>query len=125
MATDEATRTREPVEGSGLVVLDVPARALAALTVGAGADSAKDIPDELSRHGVQTFASDTTPVPLVQGCVAWLVCKVIPESHNFAAVPLAAAWWLTAICLGRKEGKPGLRKPLLPPRSIPDQAASG
>jgi hypothetical protein len=125
VATDEATRTRELVEGSGLVVLDVAARALAALTVGAGADSAKDIPDALSRHGVQTFAVDTTPVPLVQGCVAWLVCKVIPESHNFAAVPLAAAWWLTAICLGRKGGKPGLRKPLLPPRGLPDQAASG
>lgn len=94
---DKATRTRELVEGSGLFVLNVPARALAALTTGVGTDSAKDMPDKLACHGVQTFAVEGTPVPLVQGCVAWLVCKVIPEPHNQQAYDLfigevTAAW---------------------------------
>ena len=94
---DKATRTRALVEGSGLFVLNVPARALAAQTVAVGTDSAKDVPDKLSKHGVQTFTVDATPVPLVQGCVAWLACRVISEPHNQQAYDLfigevTAAW---------------------------------
>jgi len=94
---DKATRTRALVEGSGLFVLNVPARALAAQTVAVGTDSAKDVPDKLGKHGVQIFAVDATPVPLVRGCVAWLACKVIPEPHNQQAYDLfigevTAAW---------------------------------
>lgn len=94
---DKATRTRALVEGSGCFVLNVPARALAAQTVGVGSDSAKDVPDKLHKHGVQTFAVDATPVPLVRGCVAWLVCRVVPEPHNQQAYDLfigevTAAW---------------------------------
>lgn len=94
---DKATRTRALVEGSGRFVLNVPARALAAQTVAVGTDSAKDVPDKLHKHGVQTFAVAETPVPLVQGCVAWLACRVIPEPHNEQVYDLfigevTAAW---------------------------------
>jgi len=94
---DKATRTRALVEGSGRFVLNVPARALAVQTVGVGTDSARDVPDKLARHGVQTFAVAETPVPLVQDCVAWLACTVIPEPHNQQAYDLfigevTAAW---------------------------------
>ncbi|MFN7087264.1 MAG: NTP/NDP exchange transporter [Burkholderiales bacterium] len=44
---------------------------------------------------------------------------------SFAAVPLAAAWWLTAIWLGRRQRKLELRDTPLPSRSPADQAASG
>ncbi len=94
---DKATATRALVEGSGLFVLNVPARALAAQTAGVGSDSARDVPDKLARHGVQLFRVADTPVPLVQGCVAWLACTVIPEPHNQQAYDLfigevTAAW---------------------------------
>lgn len=94
---DKATATRALVEGSGLFVLNVPARALAAQTVGVGTDSAKDVPDKLRRHGVQHFSVPQTPVPLVQGCVAWLACRLLPEPHNQQTYDLfigevTAAW---------------------------------
>ena len=94
---DKATATRALIEGSGRFVLNVPARALAAQTVGVGTDSAKDVPDKLAKHGVQLFSVGETPAPLVQGCVAWLACTLVPEPHNQQAYDLfigevTAAW---------------------------------
>jgi flavin reductase (DIM6/NTAB) family NADH-FMN oxidoreductase RutF len=85
---DKTTASRALVEGSGLFVLNVPARSLAAQTVGVGTDSARDAPDKLQRHGVQLFSVPETPVPLVQGCVAWLACRLVPEPHNQQAYDL-------------------------------------
>lgn len=98
---DKATRTRELVEASGFFALQLPTVPLAALTVALGTDSAKTTPDKLQRHGVALFEApghpaQTTP-PLVQGCAAWLLCRVIPEPHNQQAYDLfigevVAAW---------------------------------
>jgi flavin reductase (DIM6/NTAB) family NADH-FMN oxidoreductase RutF len=94
---DKVTAARALVEGSGLFVLNVPARALAAQTVGVGTDSARDVPDKLQRYGVQLFGVPETPAPLVQGCVAWLACRLLPEPHNQQTYDLfigevTAAW---------------------------------
>ena len=98
---DKATRTRELVEASGMFALQLPTVPQAAMTVGIGTDSAKTLPDKLQRHGVALFEApgqpaQTTP-PLVQGCAAWLLCRVIPEPHNQQAYDLfigevVAAW---------------------------------
>ena len=99
---DKATRTRELVEASGMFALQLPTVPQAAMTVGIGTDSAKTLPDKLQRHGVEVFEmpgnhpAQTTP-PLVQGCAAWLLCRVIPEPHNQQAYDLfigevVAAW---------------------------------
>ena len=99
---DKATRTRELVEASGMFALQLPTVPQAAMTVGIGTDSSKTVPDKLQRHGVEVFEmpgnhpAQTTP-PLVQGCAAWLVCRVIPEPHNQQAYDLfigevVAAW---------------------------------
>ncbi len=79
---DKATLTRSLVEASGTFVLNIPCRAMAAQALGVGTDSAKTVPDKLARHGVSTFHADLSGVPLVQGCVGWLECRVIPEPHN-------------------------------------------
>jgi flavin reductase (DIM6/NTAB) family NADH-FMN oxidoreductase RutF len=94
---DKATRTRVLVEGSGAFALCVPSAALAALTLGVGTDSAVAQPDKLALHGVRTFRVPGHALPLVDGCVAWLVCRLIPEPHNQATYDLfigevAAAW---------------------------------
>ncbi len=94
---DKATRTRELVEGSGTFALQLPTLAMAALTVAIGTDSAKTNPDKLQQHGVVLFEAPDHAVPLVQGCVAWLVCRVIPEPHNQQTYDLfigevVAAW---------------------------------
>ena len=97
LVIDKATLTRELVQASGWFALNVPSRALAAQTLGVGSDSAKVLPDKLVRHQVQTFWPPAQHVPLVLGCVAWLLCRVIPEPHNEQAYDLfigevTAAW---------------------------------
>ena len=79
---DKATRTRALVEGSGLFALQLPTVPQAAMTVGIGTDSATTVPDKLARHGVPLFDAPGFELPLVQGCTAWLVCRLIPEPHN-------------------------------------------
>jgi len=95
---DKATRTRALVEGSGFFALQLPTVPMAALTKALGTDSAVDMPDKLQRHGVQLFAAPGWPeVPLVPGCAAWMVCRLIAEPHNQQAYDLfigeiVAAW---------------------------------
>ena len=94
---DKATRTRALVEGSGLFALQLPTVPQAALTVGIGTDSAVTEPRKLVKHGVQLFDAPGLAVPLVAGCAAWLVCKLIPEPHNQQSYDLfiaevVAAW---------------------------------
>lgn len=95
---DKATRTRELVEASGMFALQLPTLPMAAMTVALGTDSAKTHPDKLRQHGVELFYAPSQPIaPLVQGCAAWLVCRVLPEPHNQQAYDLfigevVAAW---------------------------------
>lgn len=95
---DKATRTRELVEASGLFALQLPTLPQAAMTVAIGTDSAKAVPDKLQRHSVALFEAPGHPhIPLVHGCAAWLVCRVISEPHNQQAYDLfigevVAAW---------------------------------
>ena len=94
---DKATRTRELVEASGEFVLSLPTVAQVGLTVAVGTDSAHDVPDKLARHGVHTVPAPGSGAPLVAGCVAWLVCRLVPEPHNQQTYDLfigevTAAW---------------------------------
>ncbi|WP_180124893.1 flavin reductase family protein [Rhodoferax sp. BLA1] len=79
---DKATYTRELLMASGEFALQLPTKAMVSLTVGVGSDSAKEVPDKLSKHGVELFTATGSNVPLVAGCVGWLVCKRVPEPHN-------------------------------------------
>ncbi len=94
---DKATRTRELIEASGWFSLQLPCLAQVALTVGVGTDSAHHVPDKLHKHGVKLFDAPDHPVPLVEGCVGWLACRVLPEPHNQSTYDLfigqiMAAW---------------------------------
>jgi len=94
---DKATRTRELLMASGEFALQLPTKTMVSLTVGVGSDSAKEMPNKLSRHGVELFTAPGSDVPLVAGCVGWLVCKWIPEPHNEQTYDLfigevVAAW---------------------------------
>ena len=79
---DKATRTRALGEGSGQFVLNIPAKAMAAQVLAVGTDSATTQPDKLARHGVHTFCAPGHTQPLVNGCVGWLQCALLPEAHN-------------------------------------------
>jgi len=71
---------------------------LAAVTVLAvGSQSRKNNPVTLADCGVELFYQEGFDVPLVQGCGAYLICRLLPEPHNQQAYDLfigevEAAW---------------------------------
>jgi flavin reductase (DIM6/NTAB) family NADH-FMN oxidoreductase RutF len=79
---DKSTFTRSLVEASGYFALQLPTRGMAALTHALGSESARDVPNKLEKYGVSTFTVAGFELPLVDGCVAWLACKLMPEPHN-------------------------------------------
>lgn len=94
---DKSTRTRELIEASGHFALQLPTRAMAAQTVALGTLSGRELPDKLARTGTRTFTPPGCAVPLVEGCVGWLACRLLPEPHNQQAYDLfigevTAAW---------------------------------
>ena len=78
---DKATSTRGLVEGSGYFALQVPNLGQVQLTYDAGNISLADAPDKLKRCGIELFRVEGWDTPLVSGCSAWLICKVILEPH--------------------------------------------
>lgn len=83
---DKSTVTRELVEASGKFALNVPARGIASHVLAVGRTSAREIDtnvhaDKFAAFGLNTFIGNDPELPHVEGCVAWLECKVIPEPH--------------------------------------------
>lgn len=93
---DRNTLTRELVEASGEFALNVPSRELARLTLAVGSASGR-AGDKFRAHGIATFAGEKIGAPLLEGCLGWLECRVIPEPHVQASYDLflgevIAAW---------------------------------
>ena len=84
---DKSTFTCDLVRASGAFALCIPGRALADLTFTVGNVSARAFgdgappADKFTRYGIGTFAGPVLGLPLVEGCVAWLECRVIDEPH--------------------------------------------
>lgn len=82
---DKSTYTRELVMASGTLALNIPCRALAdaSYTVGSvsGRDDAAAGDDKFARYGLGHFDGAALGLPLVEGCVAWMECRRIPEPH--------------------------------------------
>jgi len=78
---DKTTFTRTLIEASGEFALSVPCRALADATYTVGSTSGRDEADKFQRYGLGSFAGRATAAPLVEGCVAWLECRLLREPH--------------------------------------------
>jgi flavin reductase (DIM6/NTAB) family NADH-FMN oxidoreductase RutF len=94
---DKSSKTRELVEQSGLFAIQVPTVAQLELVHEVGSRSLFSEPDKLKKSKVELFELENFAIPLVAGCSAWLVCKLIPEPHNQQAHDLfigevIAAW---------------------------------
>ncbi len=94
---DKSTRTRALIEQSGEFILQIPTVRQRELVYQVGSVSLADDPDKLAHCGVELFDSEQGVGPLVQGCSAWLSCRVIPEPHNQSSYDLfigevTAAW---------------------------------
>jgi len=88
---DKSTRTRALVEQAGMFVVQVPTAVQAQLTHDVGNRSLNDDPRKLARCGVSLLAMEGHDQPFVQGCCAWLACRVIPEPHNQSTYDLFIA----------------------------------
>lgn len=80
---DKNTYTRELIEASGTFAINVPCVAQIEVVQKVGTNSGRDLQgtDKFAEYGLDTFASTHITAPLLQGCVAWLECKIIPEPH--------------------------------------------
>jgi len=96
LVIDRHTLTRELVEASGEFALNLPGRAIADQVLAAGSVSGRD-GDKFARTGLTHFSATKIAAPLVRGCVAWLECRVIPNSanqlgHDLFIAQVLAAW---------------------------------
>ncbi|MEN5313267.1 flavin reductase family protein [Pseudomonas koreensis] len=84
---DKSTWTRQLLEASGTFVLNVPCANQADIVQTVGNTSGLEIQqnqghDKFQAYGLQTFAGETIEAPLLEGCVAWLECRLLPEPRN-------------------------------------------
>ena len=93
---DKSTFTRTLIEASGHFALSVPCRALVDATFAAGSLSGAQRADKFADCGLVPFAAQRIEAPLVEGCVAWLECRVIAEPHHQQAYDLFVAEVLAA-----------------------------
>ena len=95
---DKATLTRELIDASGVLSINVPTVAMKDQVMGAGGMSGKNHPDKLARCQISTLTAPNTGVPLVQGCIAQLECRVLPATahvagpHDLILAEVIAAW---------------------------------
>ena len=94
---DKATRTRALVERSGSFAIQLPTVAQLRLTHEVGNRSLNADPGKLAQAGVRLMRMEGAAAPLVEGCSAWLACRLLPEPHNQQAYDLfigevTAAW---------------------------------
>ncbi|WP_325342275.1 flavin reductase family protein [Xylophilus sp.] len=85
---DKIAFTRGLIEASGRFALSVPVRAQAALTTAIGGTTGKEVDKEAALAGLAWIDEPSSTSPLVEGCAAWLDCRLIPEPHNQQAYDL-------------------------------------
>ncbi|ATB38519.1 NAD(P)H-flavin oxidoreductase [Cystobacter fuscus] len=92
----EGTFTRELVDASGELTLCVPTRAQLDAVYAVGSDSGRD-EDKWALSGLRAAPASRVQAPLVEGCVGWLECRVLPESdvqrkYDLFLAEVVAAW---------------------------------
>ena len=92
---DKMTFTRKLIEQSGYFAIQVPFAHQAELVIAMG-ESYHQNPNKLADNGVELFYQEGFDLPLVKGCAAYLLCKLIPEPHNQQAHDLFIGEVLTA-----------------------------
>ncbi len=98
VVVDKSTLTRALIDASGVLSLCVPTVAMKDLVMAAGGMSGKNYPDKLNRCHISTRAAPLTGVPLVDGCIAQMECKVLPATahvagpHDLILAEVVGAW---------------------------------
>lgn len=103
---DANTFTRTLIEASGEFALNIPCKAIAAQVLKAGSASGRDV-DKFAHTGLGCFPAKVIEAPLIEGCVAWLECRVLPRPDNEKRHDLFLAEVVSAQADGRvfREGR--------------------
>ncbi|NYH99044.1 flavin reductase family protein [Cupriavidus plantarum] len=84
VVVDKSTWTRHLLEASGTFALQVPTVSQVDLTEALGSSSGQALAaqqtDKFAAYGLQTFQGDVIDAPLLEGCAAWLECRLLPEA---------------------------------------------
>lgn len=78
---DKNNYSKELIQASGEFAVLVPSKAQAKQVLQVGTSSGREM-DKFSAFNLTTLPSKTIKAPLVEGCLACLECKLIPEPHN-------------------------------------------
>lgn len=94
---DSTHYTRPLIEKSGYFALQLPTATIAKETLYLGSVSKADEAEKLKNSQIRFFKVPGYDIPLVEGCVAWVIFKVIDEPHNEKTYDLfigeaVAAW---------------------------------
>lgn len=98
VVVDKSTLTRELIDASGVLSLGVPTVAMKDLVMAAGGMSGHDHPDKLGLCKISTQDAPQTGVPLVDGCIAQMECRVLPATahvagpHDLILAEVIGAW---------------------------------
>lgn len=92
---DRQTFSRELIEHSGELVINIPSDRMLDAIAHAGTASGRDVDKLLELP--ELCPGSKVAAPLIAGCLAWLECKVLPEPHNqqqhdLFMVEVLAAW---------------------------------
>ena len=91
-----ASFTRELVQASGEFVVNVPTVGMREAVYASGQHNGREI-DKIAARGFGTVPASRVAPPLIEGCVAWLECRVVPEPgiaerYDLFVADVVAAW---------------------------------
>ena len=88
LVVDKSHYTRKLIEKSGFFALMIPTAAIAPIVMNLGTVSKNDNPRKLEECGTRLVTLPEYDMPLLEGCAAWIVFRVVPELHNQEAYDL-------------------------------------
>lgn len=92
----QSSHTRSLIDGSGELVVQVPPRRMLDVVDAVGNCSGARV-DKWQRFGLTRAKAGKVRAPLVEGCTAWLECRVLPKPEladelDLFIVEVLAAW---------------------------------
>ena len=78
---DRNTYTRQLINASGEFAINIPCKQMAQTIIDVGSETGTNV-DKIKQFKLATEKGSHVQAPLIEGCIAWLECKVIQEPHN-------------------------------------------
>jgi flavin reductase (DIM6/NTAB) family NADH-FMN oxidoreductase RutF len=81
VVVDKSAWTRELMEASGEFTLCVPPREQATAVLKVGGETGRE-QDKFAASGLKVLPGSKVGAPLIEGSLACLECRIVPEPHN-------------------------------------------